>query len=444
MRSNNRLNGDVERVLTAPSRVTEKVKYSIVLKNNTDLRYLNCKIVDVETTSDYNGNVADILIIEVLIPMGDYVHDIYPFKDVLECELLKSAGGFKYIEKLDVLVVNGSKNVEGGHRGRKSKEDLNKEEMVSLKLQCVNKKVNILRLITLSGTFFKTNLKNLLLNRISKVLQGITINGNNINCPLFIDEFDNKETYDQIIIPTGTKFFDLPTVFQEGEYGIYNGYAGTYLTKYRIKKEDNIKQEIIKEGLFVYPLYKITQYEKSEKQLKLYSTPNGHVDLTDNIHLDNDNYLELVVSDQVELNDDAFLEIKNKGIGYKSFSSNTLLKRNVRIDGSVISSSKDIQMKDEGVYRRDDLNVSSSGKATDNFYLERSKLLKKAGSLIEVQWNFSMPELLIPNMKTRYYYLDKSKKISYIDGTLQFVYTRYDASTRQQNSILYIFVSRQT
>ena len=82
---------------------------------------------------------------------------------------------------------------------------------------------------------------------------------------------------------------------------------------------------------------------------------------------------------------------------------------------------------------------------SSNPFQERSNILLKSGTIITIDWNFSIPELVSPGMAVEYIYeaSDASGKpiIKVLDGTVQAIASSVDNNRKCCTSNMAIFLN---
>jgi len=95
--------------------------------------------------------------------------------------------------------------------------------------------------------------------------------------------------------------------------------------------------------------------------------------------------------------------------------------------------------KKDGVTSTRHIGMSS------NPFQERSNILLKSGTILTIDWNFSIPELVSPGMAVEYIYetIDASGKpvINILDGTVQAIVSNTDNNRKNCISNMAIFLN---
>ena len=433
------LSVEINAVLADGTTALNKVDYDLIL-HTPEYDLYQKEVMSVEILSDYNGNVTDYIIVDFIMPMGDYVKTVLPNKEYCEITLLKKIGDYTNEKRYRAVFMNSDKSIENSDEDRKDLDKLNTESYAKVKMQCISSVAEALLNKTTSGIYQNTTVTKTLFASYTKALKDMTVNNQPIDLKFNITNADNNRLYNHINIPTGTKVLDLASYMHGTEFGVYNGYIGTFLTHQRKAKVEYINDEEFEEVLYTYPLYRNTGYDAAKRKLNIYVLPGRMASMYDITYSDNDTTIEILASDLADMFDGSVNELANKGSGYNALETDSVMKRSMDNDESKLSTGKDKYMVDDSLDTQGSgVKATNNAGMTNNHYLERSKLLKSRGRVLTTQWNFSRPELLIPGMAVRFSY-ENNDEVKEVFGTLQGVFTKVDANKKMSSSVLNIFL----
>ena len=100
-----------------------------------------------------------------------------------------------------------------------------------------------------------------------------------------------KNFFNNITMDSNITMYDLPTYIQK-EYGVYNGFIGTYLSKDYNTGDENIQ----KNSLYIYPLYNPVWVRSRKRKMRLYARIGFTSRMVDRTFLDSENNLDILVS----------------------------------------------------------------------------------------------------------------------------------------------------
>lgn len=433
------LSVEINAVLADGTTALNEVDYDLII-HTPEYDLYQKEVISVEIMSDYNGNVTDYILVEFIMPMGDYAKTVVPHKEYCEISLLKNIGDYTNEKRYRAVFMNNDKSLENSDEDRKDIDKLNTEAYARVKIQCVSTVAEALLNKTSSGIFQNTTVTKVLFASYTKSLKDITINNQPVDLKFNITQADNTRLYNHINVPTGTKVLDLASYLHGTEFGVYNGYIGTFLTHQRIAKVPYINNEEYEEVLYTYPLYRNNEYADAKRKLNIYVLPGRLSSMYDITYCDNDKIIEILASDLSDIFDKSVNELSSTGSGYNALETDNVMKRTMDNDATKVTTGKDKYMVDDSVSKQSSgVKATKNVGMTNNHYLERSKLLKVKGRILTTQWNFSRPELLSPGMPVRFSY-ENNDEVKEVYGTLQGVFTKVDANKKMSASVLHIFL----
>jgi len=404
------------------------------------------KLKTVEIMKDYNVNIGNYIYIDALLPMGDLVKDIYPYRNNLEATVVDIIGNKKKYNRYKLILLNIDDSLGSGRYIKQTKEELNKNEAVNITGQCLDRYVEAIRLKSISGIFRELTVSNLIKGLFLEEIKNIKINGNPIDITISMVKENNDRVYEHIIVPSGTKLIDLPTYLQETKYGVYNGSIGLYIEKYQkgtYFKECKATECIEVINISIFPLYNTEVVNTAKHKLIIYGVPDVKYSQIENTYLvDGDDIKILSTDDSKKINksDTIFADV---GSGYVNLDVAKVMHRPVKVTkDKVINNYKDINNESIIKAKSDASAFKVVKKPTDNLYNVRSSYLQANGDLIQLQWKFSNAKYLLPGMAVIYVYLGDDNQVKRVHGILQSHFSLCNISSKMTNTILNVFLER--
>jgi len=395
-----------------------------------------------EILRDYNSNTSDYIIATFLMPAGDYIKDIYPFRDNLNLTVIKTIAKKKYRYTYKFVMINNNMNISGTRYTQSTREELNKLEQVRLVGQCVDRVTEALRMKYVSGIYHNTNLETVIKTsmltaiRTSKSVEG------DIDIHLSLSEIENKRTYDHIKIDTGVSVLDLPTFLQRKEYGLYNGDIGTYVQLHEDvnRNEDRYPS---KKHLYVYPLYSNNLFDKSQKKLIIYGVSSAKFDFVENTYRLDGDVLSIISGASTSSIDDGGNQLLDDGVGFTSTVADKIMERNNIVSDDGVLVDKDfINSGSIDKARVDSSNMARHIGAQSNLFKYRSMVVRKTMMVYQIQWNHCDPDLIFPGMAVMFVYMDNVDGLVKLKGTVQSLYIMYNEGSNTVTSLLNIAVEK--
>lgn len=429
------LGKEINQIISNPNSKYNYVKHSCIL--HTFKLDINIDLVEsIEIMRDYNNNIADYTLATFYMQMGDYVKDIYPFRDNLELTIVRNVYGIKYKERYKFVISNNQLGMIGSRYNSSSRDELNKLEQARIIGQCINREVEALRLQYTSGVYEFTTVKDVMYSAMQTTINKLKIGGVKINPNINISNVHNTRNYQHVKIPTGVNILDLPSYIQDTTYGVYNGGIGTYLQRYSCVACTNL-------DLFIYPLYNNQVFDNVEKKLVIYGVNSVKFEMVEHTYLVDGDVVKIISGGSTRSMDSGENDMMNNGNGYTYTDPNLILERNsiVTDNGVVVDSDK----TNDGGFNKMRLDGSLLSKhlgPTDNAYKHRSDVLKSTMMVFQIQWNHCNIDLIYPGMPVMYTYMDIEYGLVKLKGAVQSLYAMYNEGTKTVNALMNIMVEK--
>lgn len=409
---------EINKISTSPRHVGS-CRYEAILHNENSNVKINL-VKELSIKGDYNGHVANQIMVTVIIPLGDFAYDVFPHKDNLEMTLnLYEKDKLTRSVLYKAILVNDGANLNGV-AGSAKKETLNAGDVETAEFQLVEIEVEIIRMSMVSGVYKDLTVESLLYNRFRAMGDALKVNGLPIKPVLNITPPDNKTVYPHIIIPTGIRLIDLPCYLQDTNYGVYQGDVGVYLTNVY----SGINQ--YKTNIYIYPLYSMVKSDT--KELIIYFTNNNQSKISDNNIL-NSNESVKIIANGVSTIATKQNKLIDKGNVITSSNPDNLLMFNSKVSDNNISYDKDSNIKSLALSKSDGLNSERYVGNEVNLFKHTSKIMSDSLDVVTIEWRYSDYRLLHPGMPVTFYYQD-SNGMREMVGTLQGFFTQYSGAKK--------------
>lgn len=382
---------------------------------------------------DYNSNMGDEVFARFFLPLGDFVKHVYPNRDNLEITVIKKGHYENTSYRYKFVINNNKKGFDGNRFDRDNQDDLNEESLAYISGQCIDRTLEVLRIIRVSGNYRNTTVGKVMTSILKHHLDQSYVPNDNVTKILKIHKPDNTRVYNNIIIPTNTPLMSLPLFLQEKNYGVYNGNIGSYLQK--IDK---------KTVLSIYPLYKYNAFEKNKNKLIIFSPNNRTMEQIENTFTKDDDTVKIIAKTKSGIEDISDLKLMDTGYGIESLEVDSLISRTGDVKKNQLEIPEDGHISNH-VHKeaKDGVLHKVVKKPTNNHYRNRSDVLKDHGVLITVEWAFSASELLRPDMSIVYFTSGDKNKIIKLTGTLQGSYSVVDNKSKMEVTTLILHVNKE-
>lgn len=389
-------------------------------QENVKALYVN----EVNLVRNYTKAFSDQLSVTLSIPEGDYTFALYPSKEVLEATLTRTPlyTGDSFVKNDDaeilsrryrvLLMDKRSPVIEQNVPIVSNRDTSNRTNIISIQVQLIDPIIDHIRKSAF-GTTFRNNIgANALrafLGHISdEASQGTTRSIKGVDLAIGYSE----KVFEQCVVPHHTEMEKVPMTIDAETGGIYPTGTRYYLQG---------------DMWFIYPIYDIRRYDKSDRVLNVINIPRGrltgietsfrrtsnqvillatgetkHFDPTEAIQLQEGNAIKFF--DAVKFFDGAATNLGNKAVA----------------DPSATLSEITIEPREGDT----DLARLSETPLTTRHYREMSKLAERSGFYVQVAWENADPEVLYPGMPVKFSFLNGSDRVDELYGTLVGVQSR--------------------
>lgn len=366
-------------------------------------------VVTVSWYRDYIKRFAEEISLQLLIPSGKFIQEIYPQRRNLSIRLYKyptSELGSSINPNLAIQMYEGKAvlydykdpTVEGNSNVslNQQKSDLGGLNVYSF--QMIDPVVDEIRHTQVGsiprGLSAADTLKVLLTHYSSKLDLPSELK------PLGVGmvEPNNTKKEPVLIIPQGTPLVDQPErdglakFLQSGMYGIYNGHIGCFYQN---------------RFWHVFPPYDIGRYEKEPYKITIANIPRGDAQgLERTFRVEGNNVFILAVGD-VSYEDRSEQDQLRRGNGTRFASSKNLFDGFMSGSGNRAEVSRNKNFNEFTVDPNPSgmNNAPTSSKATDNKYAVMSKLSFRRGAAMSLAWPHADIDIVRPGAPVRVLYL---------------------------------------
>lgn len=395
-------------------------------------------IVTYRTNSNFNNNISDIIYIEFLYPMGDFLKRVYPNRDKLDIRINIKYGDKNITKVFKALIMNKLPEEYDSKLSNADHKTLDEETLERISLQCVDPLTLTLKNINTSGIYHDVTVKKILNGIIGESIENLTVLGKKIEYKLNIFDLNNKKKYSNFIIKPFTKVIKLPYILQNTDYGLYDYGIGIYFTNI------NTIRNTIMYDINVYPLYDPTRYKRDSKypKLMLISPAVKNLDKNHyNAFYDNGVY-KLIVSN-LSFRDDNDKKRYEHGTGVIESFSDSYLNTNLSTvtDDKILFDSKD-------TFAIENLDTATYGHAKyietdfdDNVHKYRSDINLTKGRTAIIKLKDINSDFIFPGMSLEYMFI-KNNEVITLHGVVQGVDSTNNIASKENVTVILIFIER--
>lgn len=413
---------DIKDIMYSTAKPTRFEYRALLHTEKEDLPVLKIDVIDI--VRDYVNNVGEIVQVEFKMPLGEYITRLYPFRANLEFTIKRILLTDDTNSRLTdsriittrfkaVFIADENPNYTGTDLERMDIESLNNLNIVQVRLQLLNRSLEVIRVRQTQGIFRQVKMKQLIHNLIAGESLKIQIDGKPAIDAINIVEPDNSEVRKQVIIPSATSITAIPSFLQEKMGGVYNANIGNFLQSYAKRLT-----------WFVYPTGNIKRFDTTkDDRVIFYALPEGRFQALDRTYQKDASILKVLITGQRKYQDAADVDYMNQGSGFRMADARAFMKRSVQItdDGpKALRSNLNTEIVAE--QRKDGLNFAKLAAPSSNPFKQYSRVNARNVARVDLVWENSDPELIYPGMPCKFIYLDENKTIE-LTGTVGFAHT---------------------
>lgn len=394
--------------------------------NNNKIEVHN--VLAVTKISKYSTAISDFTFVTVNIFKGIYFQLLGTNRRMLSLTLTQtpnsvtgttSAIGMSIVRTYDAyLTDNTSEAVEtrSGQLTGTHLDDLG--ELINVDVHLVERGLAEFRLWNIGGVYRNVTMLELMQGLMSQPLKAFG-DGLNVGYNVTVYPTSNTERYYQRLIPNGVPLIDLPGWLQK-KWGVYSAGLGYYLTQ---------------KMWYVYPLYDYTRYNASTKRMTIVNVPvNEMVGLT-NTYFTEGAELYVFATGKTKHIDTSDRQLDISGTGFRSAIMGNLIDHFTESKQGVTSIPTGRNLI-AVTYEQREGNLDNirpvPGLLSCNPWADSSKAISNMGNIVNVTWEYSNPDLLVPGMPLKFIY--KALGVAYsLFGILQAVNTH---TATPQKSVL--------
>lgn len=382
-----------------------------------DVEYPIFKLLSLDFVRNYKDNIGDQIMMQCYVPLGFYTKKIYSNKHNMEINLYKKTVGHDaevvsmYPYK-GILVTKEAPSVTGKDLDNYTEEQLDNMDILTINIQLIDKSIEKLRMTTVGGIFRDTTNDAVVRGMMYQESKDVLVDGKPS-----VDLIDwvptgNKKVRDHVVIPQGTKLLDVPNYVQEKCGGLYPTGLGNYMQN---------------KVWWIYPLFNVKRFDDEERKVAmLFKVPTKRMSNIDRSYRVEDNKLYMLVTGNVKSKDDGDMKILNKGNGFRQADASQLMTakalqaedNKVVINRGTLNTEAMLEERQDGKQNAPlSLNQISSNKLK-----AMSDVASRLGGTLELTWENSDADELIPGMMVRFHYMD-NEDMKNIDGVLHYSHT---------------------
>lgn len=389
---------EIKAILNSGGKLVHGYYYAVLYVNGKEISPK--KLTNIDIYRDYLKNYTDEILVELVLSAGEFENDIIPYKDNIEIKIFNRP----YAEGETLEDVNQPVNIIHGRAiltdtknhffsnptSAHQKESRDILAVQKVEFQILNPIMELFRMQSVGGIF-----NNVIGADLIKSLYMYYSTSNDVEDAYKVKGVDvapnyNTKVRETISIPMGTKAPEIADYINKNIEGIYSTGMGIYLQN---------------DMWYLYPTYDVERFTNAPKTLTIVRVPSDVLPQADRTYSNKNGNVTIIANKNTELVDHSELAQLNEGNGLRFADAASMMEDFVKIDGNKATASRGKNVNEfVGEHRATKLNNVSSthNKISSNMYYEMSKLAKRSGSIMNVDWEHSDASILFPGMPVRF------------------------------------------
>lgn len=410
---------------------------AIIITPKKQLKVLG--VDGMQERGDFVKDRCDTIIASFRIQPGIYNNDIVPYRDSLEVHLfIESGGNTKMRQFVGVPLLDRDIRPESNNTDNNNMAAQDFMSMIPYQFQLIDKGFAKLKNIQVSNIYQMSNPADVLATVMEEETKKVGLTGFETYKGIYMHKpVDNTNKYRQIILPSGTRLVDVPSILQNhNEYGVYSkGLCCYYKQNY----------------WWMVPLFNTTLADTHKRPIDIIRLPQNKIPDLKATFYASDKGMTILAAGGAKHHDGADIRKQNKGSGQRlimgdAIAGDTGYHYN---NGRAITTRADSMQEYKLSDRRDgEEYVPLNPNPTGNVCAALTSNAINEGEVIEVEWRNGDVGYLEPGHPIRYQYMEDDKSMKVRNGVLigykcDYLPITSDISPdMKRTTILYLFLKR--
>jgi hypothetical protein len=366
-------------------------------------------VVSTDTIRDYRNAATDEVLIKVVLPWGQYLNRVLPFKENLKMTVTRSRVGNQGERTADAIVVQTfnvylptegetSTMADSPETATEYSADLSGMKTVTVQLQ--EEAFSLTRSELVGGVFRDSTPFDVLIALLDQSIKGMELEVEQSILGINSIPPNNLNKRGTTIIPHGTPLVSVADKLQAEFGGIYTAGVGCYLQK----------------GFWhVWPPYNFNRYDEAEYTALFILAPSQQYRGVERTWRIVDKHLTVFVTGGVQRMDPSEILLLNEGNGTRFANTDAMMEGFFEVSGNKAVAKRTNNANEYEAVSRKANNMSrvSGDIGTSNAFNEASKIAVRNGAFLTMNWENSNPDAISPGLQCEVGFL--------VDGNPEFV-----------------------
>lgn len=352
-------------------------------------------VVSSDFIRDYRMAATDEILIKVVVPWGQYLNRVLPFKENLKMTVTRTRvnlNGDPVPEEVMVQTFSAHLPVEAEAGSMADSPettteygaDLSGIKVVQVQLQ--EEAFALTRSELVGGVFRDSTPFDILIALLNQSIKGMEIEQEQAILGINSIPPNNTAKRSNTIIPHGTSLVSVADKLQKEYGGIYTAGIGCYLQK----------------GFWhVWPPYNYKRYDEAEYTALFVLAPSQQFRGVEKTWRMVDKHLTVFVTGGVQRDDPSELLLLNEGNGTRFSNTDAMMEGFVEVSGNKAVAKRTNNANEyEAVNRKaNPMSRVSNDMMTSNAFNEASKIAVRNGAFLTMNWENSNPDAITPGLQ---------------------------------------------
>lgn len=390
-------------------------EFRLVLRNANEIYVEPIKLFSIDIERDYVKNFTDKILVDAIFPLGTFNRHFIPFKQQLYATLTRysrkelEANSTYNVESREyraVLLEESSDSLSAAspRLGSRGAEDMN--DLIRVEIQLMSAAIEEMRMVEVGGIYPNDVPLNVVRYILNLTSSETPLSGSESIIGVDMVPPDNNTPNLNIVIPHGTKVWDVADYIQDQWGGCYNSGMGCYL------------QEDL---WYLWPLYGLNRYDSETRSLTVINLPHlKYPGVMRTYRLTEYQLIVLSTGESSEANFSNHQALED-GNGVRFTHGDAVWDGFGEVKDNKFKATPNTNLTQvQGVERPDKTYapVNRRRPVSNNSFSQFSHMAPRKGSFIQAVWENSVPEYIYPGMPARFMFVDRGEEVVELRGVV--------------------------
>ena len=376
------------------------------------------RVIGMDIQSDYELTYGPVMILEIVLPLGDYSSLIYPVREKLEFILktekldytnktLEDKEESVTVETFSVSLLPGARpfTSEDNNMENLGREAQNLMDLVVINIQLKPKLLDDISKMTVGGHFINKTNADLLRNLIMVYCNTIEVDNEQKLLGVDINATASEVKRSSTLIPHNVKLSDLADFLQMKQGGVF---------------PSGMAQFVHERIWYIYPPYDTSFFDESKEKIVIISVPANRYPQVEKTYLTQNGITTILATGNKKITSDKQQIQDNAGNGVMFADANQIVQGFAKDKGNVAlispKSNGSAFVGEERSNGKNNVQMSPEG-ITANPFIATSRIARSQGHFYNVEWENGDHELIKPGLNVKIMFLNEGE-VKFINGVL--------------------------